>query len=725
VYLWLAAAAAFLLSGNAYGQKKLTLEEIWSGKFRTKRFGDYKLTGDHHLVKGEFVHGTYFINLYNLDGWKKERTLFSTAAHPGFAYIWDFEVSPGLKYLLLAADIRPGFRHSFAARYYLYDIERDTLMPAVPDYIQIPSFTPGGDTLVYFKKNNLYFKPLPDGPETAVTTDGEKNRIINGKTDWVYEEEFGFVKAYAVSPGGRYLAYLRFDESRVPEYTLIFYGDEAYPQTFTYKYPKAGYPNSKVTLHVYDFKNKSAREVELDTFEYKPYIQPGRLPSEFLVMTLNRLQNRLHLYAVDGSGKAELMAEQSDEKYVDLERIKTIRWIDDNRFLWLSERNGYNHIYLYHRRGGEPRQITRGKDEVTSFYGYDPASKKVFFQKSSLRGFNRTVAAQGLKSKKYTLLSPGEGWHSAGFSRDFRFMWLTSSSLEQPPVTVLYRLNRKRTFAYPGDTLADNSGLKALLDEYIPVEKKYITLPSADKRYRLNAVVYRPPQADSLKPYGLLVYQYNGPGIQTAVNRWGGYNDLFHRMLAQEGIMVLTVDTRGTGGRGKEFRQITYKHLGKYETEDLRAAVAEMQKCKDLAPGRTGIWGWSYGGYMAALAVHKAADVFDMAVAVAPVTDWRFYDTAYTERYMQRPEDNPDGYQEASVLSYAEGLEKPLFLIHGTADDNVHVQNTYALARKLQESGIPFDMHIYPDKNHGIYGGQTRLHLYRLMHEYFLKHLKN
>ena len=716
--------AIFVFLHPVAAQKILTPEDVVSEKFRVRRFDDYKFFDDHRMVKGEFIHGTYFINLYDLTKWEKERTLFSTASRSGISYVWNFEISPNLKYLLLASEIRPGFRRSFAARYYLYDLAQDSLMPFASDFIQIPAFTPGGDTVVYFKNNNLYFRALPDGPETPVTADGRKNLIINGKTDWLYEEEFGFVKAYAISPDGRYLAYIRFDLHKVPDYTLTFYDTEPYPRTYTYKYPKAGNPNSLTELRIFDFKTGQTLTVKPDSSEYMPFIGVGHRADEFLIMTLNRLQNRLRLYAVNGKGNIHKLAEQTDSKYVDFERIRTIHPIDGNRFLWLSEQDGFNRIYMFDRKGGKPRPLTPPGMEITKFYGYDAKSGKIFFQYADSTGFERIVAVKSLKNSRIRRLSPATGYHAADFSPAYSFMLLTSSSLEAPPVTRLYRLRGPKNRLRLIKVLVENDKLKSLLARYEPVRKKYLRLPAADGTTLLNALEYISPSSQTGRPGALLVYQYNGPGVQTVLNRWGGFTDMYHRMMAQHGINVLQVDTRGTGGRGKDFRQITYKHLGKIEIRDLESAVRAYQSRTGISPDRTAVWGWSYGGYTAALALLKTSGVFGAAVSVAPVTDWRFYDTAYTERYMQRPQDNPDGYEEASVLSYAEFLDKPLLLIHGTADDNVHVQHTYVLARTLQNEGKIFDLHVYPDKNHGLYGGKTRLQLYSLMKDFVLSRLK-
>jgi len=713
-----------LFYSNAIAQKNFTLEEIWSGKFRLNYLYNYETVNDDQLLISEFKHGTNEINLYDLPTGNKIKTLFSTASHNEFRYIEDFVHSADLRYFLLAAESKAIYRHSVKSRYYFYDTRTGDLKIFSKDYIQIPAFSPQGDKIVYFKDNNLYYKKTGSDEEFAITTDGEKNRIINGKTDWVYEEEFSFVKAYVFSKDGKYLAYLKFDETAVPEYTLLYYADKTYPETYTYKYPKAGEPNSKVSLHLYAFDTGKTVTVTLNDDEYIPYLQPGYRQDEFLVMTLNRRQNDLKLFAVNTAGEISLIGEQTSDKYVDFERVATIKWKDENHFFWLNEKDGYNHIYSVNRQTGKCKQITKGKWEVTKFYGYDEKTDRLFFQSTATGSLNRVINAIGTDGKNLLNLSPAQGYASADFSGNFRYFLLAYSTINMPPEYAVYRVPQgKEKQAVKLYTFKDNQRLLRILSDYQPVKKEFTSFRSAGGKYDLNAMIYYPVNFDSDKKYPVLIYQYNGPGYQTVLNRWGYYDDLYHRMLAQEGFMVVSVDTRGTGGRGARFRQLTYKQLGNLETEDLQA-VARQLKQKPYTD-KTGIWGWSYGGFTASRAILQAGDVFDAAIAVAPVTDWRFYDTVYTERYMQTPEENPEGYDETAALTYAELLHKPFLLVHGTADDNVHVQNTYELARRLQEEGKIFDMHIYPDKNHGIYGGKTRYQLYSMMHRFLLNHLKN
>ncbi len=714
-----------LATTSLTAQKDFTLEEIWNGAFRTQYLYGYKMIHPDKMLRGEFEHGIYYIKLYDLKTWKPVKTVFSTEKFTEFRYVADYVYSGDLTYFLMASDVRPIYRYSKKGKYYLFDTRQNTLKIFSDDYIQIPRFLPDNKRVVYFKENNLYYKDLNSGEEIAITTDGEKNKIINGKTDWVYEEEFSFVKAYAVSRNGKYLAFLKFDESHVPEYHLTYYNGDLYPRIYTYKYPKAGQKNSTVGLYIYNFSTKRTRHIDLGDYEYIPYIKSGSKPGEFMLMTMNRRQNLLKLFSVDGeTGRSHFIAKQQDDKYVDFERVNEIFWLDETRFLWTSEADGFNHIYLYRRKGGKPKQITKGKWEVTALYGFSPAQKRIYYQSTETGSINRAIFSVDFKGKHKNRLSPAEGWASADFSKDFKYFILQHSSTEKPPSYVLYKTpSRSRGKPVKIKDIINNKRLLDKLKDYRVIKKEFITFSSADDNYALNAYIYKPENFDQNEKYPVLIYQYNGPGAQTVRNAWGRYDDYYHQMLAQKGYIVLSVDTRGTGGRGAEFRKLTYKNLGKLELEDLRAVARQFKSLNYT--GKIGIWGWSYGGFMSSNVIIKAGDLFDMAIAVAPVTNWRFYDTVYTERYMQTPEENSDGYDENSPLGFADRLSKPFLLVHGTADDNVHVQNTYELARKLQEEGKQFDMEIYPDKNHGIYGGRTRYQLYNKMYKFIKNNLKN
>ena len=715
------AVLLLLLTSWVLGAQKMTLEDIWAKPLPWKYFTGVEMLPGHRAVKGEFQHGSYRINVYDMSTWKVEKTLFDSRNFDDIRYVYDFTLSPDEQKMLLSAERHPIYRHSTADKYYVYDVSSKKTFLLDRSFVQIPGFSPDGQRVVYVKDNNLYGLDLNDFSVTQITSDGEKNRMINGKTDWVYEEEFGFVRAYAFSKSGRYLAYLKFDESRVPEFTMMEYDDALYPKPVRFKYPKAGEPNSKVSLHIYDFATQKTRDIDLGDYEYIPRLKQGFGDDEFVAMTFNRLQNDLKVYRVDAvTGNAGLLIRRTDKRYIDLEATDNFTYMSGGKILWSSEKDGYNHVYLYDNDGQNERQITRGKWEVTHFYGYNPKTREIYFQATIPGSIHRAVYKQKIKGGKPVLLSPGKGTSSADFTRDFQYFILTYTNVETPPqVSVIRTADKQKTAV-----ISDNKPMREWLKSHGFVAKSFTRFPSADPSVELNGWMMLPPEFDKSKKYPVLIYGYNGPGVQTVRDAFGWHNDLYHAMLAQNGYIVVSVDTRGTGGRGAEFKKATYKRLGRLETDDLRAVGEYLASLPYVDKQRIGVWGWSFGGFMAANAILQNGDIFRAAIAVAPVTDWRFYDTVYTERYLQTPQENPDGYDLNSPLTYADHLQGKFLLVHGTADDNVHVQNSFRLARKLQEAGKPFQMMIYPDKNHGIYGGKTRYQLYRIMFDFLENNLK-
>ncbi len=716
-YLWL----FLLMSWFAVAQKSLQIEDLFSRQFSPEYLFDYKHYKGHLVTKPDFEHGVFSINVYDVPTWKKTETLFSNEKYREVPYAFDYSFSPDLNYILLASEWHPVYRHSARGKYYLYDRKNDSLALLVKHLIQIPVFSPAGDKVVYFYDNNLYYKDLKNNKIVQITDDGKKNALINGKTDWVYEEEFSFVRAYAFSKDGSYLGFLKFDESEVPEYTMTVYDDALYPGKVTFKYPKAGEKNSVVGFYIYSFATGKTVKVDLGSYEYIPRIYTGRTADEFLVMTMNRHQNDLKLFRVSvATGKANLLVELHDDKYLELENIDKIVFLEDGGFIFPSDTGPYTHLYHYNKNGKRIRQITHGDWDVTDFYGYDAKSRRIFYQSTEAGSINRAVYSTDLKGKHKKRLTPAEGTSSASFTKDFQYFIHSYSSVETPYTFSVKRAKDGKTVK----TIIDNAKLIERIKAFDFPKKTFTTFKAADGKTDLNAFIIKPANYDSTRTYPVLIFQYNGPGSQTVRNAWNSFNDYYHYLLAREGIMVVSVDTRGTGGRGNVFKKITYKQLGKYETEDLHAVGEQLINGGIAKPGHVGIWGWSYGGFMAANAILKAGDVFSTAISVAPVTNWRFYDTAYTERYMQTPQENPEGYDENSPLSFAEELKGRYLLIHGSADDNVHVQNSLRLAKIFQEKDIPFRMMIYTDKNHGIYGGKTRMHLYKLMHRFLNENLK-
>ena len=541
-------------------------------------------------------------------------------------------------------------------------------------------------------------------------------KIINGVTDWVYEEEFSFVRAFEWSPDGAKIAFLRFDESQVPEFSMDIYDHTLYPQNDIFKYPKAGENNSVVTLHLVDVNTKRINKVDLGNPYYIPRIKWKNNPDELAVQTINRRQDDLELYSVNAKkNTVSLLLEETDKAYLDI--TDDLTFLDDDSFIWTSERDGHNHIYLYTKEGKLKNQVTKGNWEVTQYYGYDKKGDRIYYQSTENGSINRDVYSIDSKGKVKKRLTDREGTNSADFSTDFTYFINTFSSASTPPVFTLHEAKTGKKLK----EIKDNGTLLQKLDGYKISPKEFSTISINDND--LNMWMIKPMDFDPAKKYPLLMFQYSGPGSQSVKNSWMGSNDYWYEMLASEGYIIACVDGRGTGFKGRDFKKVTYKELGKYEVEDQIAAARKLSELPYIDADRTGIWGWSYGGFMSSNCILKGNDVFEMAIAVAPVTSWRFYDTIYTERFMRTPQENPSGYDENSPLSYPELLKGKYLLIHGSADDNVHVQNSMRLIEALIQANKQFDWAIYPDKDHGIYGGNTRLQLYTKMTNFIISNL--
>ncbi len=701
-------------------QKQFSIDEIWNGEFRPQYiYGLKALPSSDYYSKIDYnkKENAYEIGIYKYPNQQKKEVAFSTKNFKNIGY-FSYDFSKDESKILIATQRKPIYRHSSTGIFYVYDRKTKKLQK-ISDYpIQEPSFSPDNTKVAFVYKNNLFYKDLKSGETQQITFDGEKNKIINGIPDWVYEEEFGYSKAYEWNPDGSKIAYVKFDESEVPEFSMIRYGEDLYPKVETFKYPKAGEKNSKVSLHIYDLNNKQNKKVKIKgEYEYLPRIQWTHKNDCLTFITLNRLQNHLKLHKYNTSfDKSGVIVERKDNRYIDLEATDNLTFLPDGNFIWSSEEDGWNHFYLYDYKGKKIRQITKGNWEVTGFYGYHPKTKKIYYQSTENGSINRGIYSIDSKGKHKKLLSPANGTSNAEFSANFKYFINTFSNIHTPYTYTV----RKGKDGKVIKILIDNHELKEKLKNYELPEKKFITLKTADGT-DLNAYIIK---NNSIKPNGaLFVYQYSGPNVQTVRNTWNSSNDYYHFLLANRGYTILSVDPRGTGGRGAEFKKSTYKQLGKLELEDISTAAIEFAKKNHLNPNRIGIWGWSFGGFMSSNAILKKPDVFSLAIAVAPVTNWRFYDTVYTERYLQTPQDNPEGYDDNSPLFFTKGLKGKFLLVHGSADDNVHLQNSMRLAKKLQENDQPFDEMIYTDKNHGIYGGKTRHHLYKKMLRYINNHL--
>ena len=705
-------------------EKTITLEEIWNGSFRTEG-----LQSLHPLKDGESYSVLNFnkasrstsIDVYDYKTSKYLSTVLSSNNLNEISYFLNYKFSADESKILLATSEQPVYRYSKLGLYYLYDVSTKTLSKLSEDYVQEPSFSPDGSKVAYVLNNNIYIKDLNKNVTYQVTEDGKLHHIINGVTDWVYEEEFAFVRAFEWNSSGDQIAYIKFDESNVPEFSMDIYGEDLYPFNSEFKYPKAGEINAKVSLHVYNLNTNQTKEIKVDHREQDFYIPRIKWTNSNNLLTaqfLNRQQNDLNLWLINTkTNTSSVLLNEKDNAYVDV--TFNLTFLKDNSFIWTSEKDGFNHIYHYNLDGSLNQQVTSGKWEVTAYYGFSPKLKKIFYQSTEEGSINRTVYSIGLNGKNKKKLTSRQGTNEASFSADYSFFINTFSNVTTPTQYSLISSKNATVLR----NIKDNSSLKDKLSTYTWSEKTFST--TKINGYDLNYWMVKPHNFDPSKSYPLLMYQYSGPGSQKVANQWNDSNDYWHQYLASQGYVIVCVDGRGTGFKGAQFKKLTQNQLGKFEVEDQIEAARKFGELSYIDASKIGIWGWSYGGFMSSNAILKGNDVFKAAIAVAPVTSWRFYDTIYTERYMDTPQNNPSGYDDNSPLSHVYKLKGKYLLIHGSADDNVHVQNTMRMVEALIQANKQFEWMIYPDKNHGIYGGNTRLHLYNKMTNFLNDNLKN
>ena len=718
-----------LISSFVSAQKQdITLEDIWAkGTFRAEY-----MNALNSMTHGDFYTLLNFnqdtrstsVDKYSYKTLEKVATLVDSKDLPKLNYFDNYTFSEDENLLVLGTERHQIYRHSFLGKFYVYNINTKKLQQVSDESIQEPTLSPDGKKIAYVFKNNLYVKDLALNTTSQITTDGKKNNIINGITDWVYEEEFAFVRAFQWSGNSDKIAFMRFDETDVPEFTMMHYGQELYPEKVTFKYPKAGENNSKVSLHLYNLNTHKTTAVDLGNLDqyYIPSMLFTKDVDVLCVTTLNRHQNNLNLIFVDTNTlKSNLILNEKDAAYIDI--TDNLTFLKDNSFIWTSEKEGFNHIYHYDKSGKLLKQITQGNWEVTAYYGYNPKNKKIYYQSVEDGSINRTVYSISLNGKHKQRLGRSSGSNSAAFSHSFNYYISTYSDAATP---YIYTLNNAKTGAVLKE-IKNNKKLLSTLKNFNISPKEFFTLKT--KNGDFNAWMIKPSDFDPNKTYPLFLYQYSGPGSQSVANRWGGSNDYWYQMLAQQGYIIACVDGRGTGLKGAAFKKVTYKELGKYEIADQIEAAKELGKRSYIDPNNIGIWGWSYGGYMSSLAITKGADTFKMAIAVAPVTSWRFYDTVYTERYMQTPQENASGYDDNSPINFTDLLKGKFLLVHGSGDDNVHFQNTMRMVESLVGANKQFELFVYPDKNHGIYGqynrkGNVRLNLYKKMTTFIHQNLK-
>ncbi len=703
-------------------QQKITVEEIYSGAYRAKGMDELqsmKNTNQYTVLNFDKASRSMQIDVYDFATLKKVATLIDSKDKKELADgIDSYAFSSDEKMLLIANNSNQIFRHSFTADYYLYDTTNKSITKLF-DQVQEPTFSPDGKKIAYAKQNNLYVYDLASKKSTQITTDGKKNAIINGITDWVYEEEFAFVRAFDWSADSKKIAYIRFDESDVPEFSMSLFHTDLYPQIETFKYPKAGEKNSTVSLHVYDVNTASAKKITLGNYNdfYIARMQWTKDANVLSAQVLNRHQDNLDLLFIDGnSGTAKVVMNEKDKAYVDV--TDNLTFLKDNSFIWTSEKDGFNHIYLYDKTGKLKNQITKGNWEVTAYYGLDEKTNAVFYQSVENGSINRDVYRIGIDGKNKVRLSSQTGTNAATLSPNFQYFINTFSSATQP---TAYTLNDAKT-GKQIQVIENNQALADKLKGYNLQPKEFFVLKTA-KGNELNAWILKPAAFDASKKYPVLMYQYSGPGSQQVNNEWNNSDDYWFQMLAQQGYIVACVDGRGTGFKGAAFKKMTQLQLGKYEVEDQIEAAKVIGNYPYVDASRIGIWGWSFGGFMASNCIMKGADVFKTAIAVAPVTNWRFYDSIYTERYMQTPQENPKGYDDNSPIFFVDKLKGKFLLIHGSGDDNVHLQNSMQMMEALIQANKQFDSQIYPDKTHGIFGGKTRIQLFNKMTNFIKENL--
>jgi len=717
IILCVLCASAFKI----YAQKQdITLEDIFSkGTFSSKgvagfnsmKDGKYYCAQDENenIIRYSFETGKVIDTLVKKNDLKLNE---NGKALSGFSFKWSSDESK----LLFETEFKHGYRHSYKAIFYVYDLHSKKLVKPISDAVSLAEFSADASKVAYTKDNNLYYFDLISNKEIQITNDGKINNIINGSTDWVYEEEFALTKGFYWSPKGDKIAYYRFDESSVKEYEMAQYG-KLYPEQTKFKYPKAGESNSIINIYAYDIPSTKKQLIDIgkETDIYFPRMEFTKDNNIICIQRLNRLQNKLELLLANVStGESKVILTEENKAYIEVPELSFMK--DGKSFVMNSERDGWNHLYLFDMNGKLLKQLTKGAWEVDQFYGVDELRKVLYISSSEVNSVERYIYSVSLDAKNKKQLIAKKGWNTANFNSDFTYFLLSNSSINSPSYYVLCDSKGKEL-----RVLEDNNKLIDKIKNYRISAAEMKTFKVGENE--LNAWVIKPLNFDSTKKYPVLMYVYGGPGNQLAVNRWMGGNYFWYQLLASKGYMIVCTDGRGTGFKGEAFKKCTYLQLGKYEIEDQISVAKQLATLPYIDASRIGIWGWSFGGYMSSLAITKGADVFKMAIAVAPVTNWRFYDNIYTERFMRTPQENGKNYDDNSPINHVEKIKGKYLLVHGTADDNVHFQNSVEMVDAMIKNSIRFDSEYYPNKNHGISGGKTRIHLYDRLTRFILENL--
>ena len=705
----------------AHTQEEITVEKIWKyySYYPSARFESINAMQDGLSCSAQ--KADYSIVKYSIEGKKDkadpEEVIFSPP-NANFRYN-RYEFNADESKILFLTDYNNIYRYSFSANYHLYDRATKKLEPLDDEHQPqtLAEYSPDGKFVSYIHENNIYVKELSSGVVSQLTNDGERNNIINGTTDWVYEEEFAYTKAYDWSPDSKYISFLKFNESDVKQFRMMFYKD-LYPDSFDFKYPKAGEDNSKVTLHVVSLTLKETKQLFIGQYEYIPRMEWSPTSNKLIVQSMNRHQSILKYHLLDFTKediKPRVVFEEKSATYVDVDD-NLVFLADGNSLLRTSEIDGNKHIYRL-SFDGDHQQITKGDWDVISFLGLDPDENTIYFSSCEPHATQQSVYGIQTNGKKKRELTNQKGYNDAEFLNGMKYFIHTYSNANTPPVTSLRKADGGLI-----RILEDNKELKESLNsEYKLSPKKFSTIDAGG--VTLNTWMILPHDFDSTKSYPVYFNVYGGPGQNEVLDSWDGSDYMYHQLLAQEGYIVFCVDPRGTMYQGAEFKKSTYLELGKLETEDLLNSALKLGEYPWVDENRIGIMGWSYGGFMSSLAITKGADIFKMAIAVAPVTSWRYYDNIYTERFMRTPQENSKGYDDNSPINHVSKLKGKYLLIHGSADDNVHYQNSMQMVNALVRADKQFDLFIYPNKNHGIYGGNTRNHLFQMMFDYILENL--
>lgn len=638
----------------------------------------------------------------------------------GFTFT-DYAFSADEQKIIFPQATQPIYRRSSKSVFHVYDLEDKSVQQvANGEHVMYATFSPDASKIGYVKANNLFIADLKNLEEVQITFDGQWNQVINGNADWVYEEEFAMSKAFKWSPNGRFIAFWKFDESEVKEYNMQKWGD-LYPQDYQFKYPKAGEKNATVRIEVFDSQQNKIVSIDTgaETDMYIPRIYWTPITHTLSILRLNRLQNHLEvLHANVLTGESLRVYEEQSETYVDINYNDNLKYLKDGKtFVFTSEQTGFKHIFAYDFEKKKLNALTQGSWEVTDLLGVDEERQKIYFLSTMNSPLERHAYTINLEGQKLQELTEGHASYSLNWSPDYQYFIRTSSSTQRPNIYTLHENNGSFV-----RELENNSATRERLENYELPTKEFFSFTTS-RGDELNGYMIKPNDFDENQKYPVLMYVYGGPGSQTVRNTWHGTRDFWHMYLANQGYIIASIDNRGTGARGKDFKHLTYGILGKYEVEDQISGGQYLADLPYTDANRIGIWGWSYGGYMSSLSLFIGNDVFKSAIAVAPVTSWRYYDTIYTERYMSTPQQNGMGYDAFSPNSHIEKLKGNFFLIHGTGDDNVHFQNSVEMVNRLIAADKQFDSFYYPNRNHGISGGNTSWHLYNMMTEWIINNL--